>query len=75
MLHEAVDEGDDRGRARERFVRLDGSRSRPGFGLGLSLAAAIARLHGGTLRLDDNAPGLKAVLSLPQGGAGNPARP
>jgi signal transduction histidine kinase len=65
----------DRGRAMERFVRLDGSRSRPGFGLGLSLAAAIARLHGGTLRLDDNAPGLKAVLSLPQGSAGPPGQP
>jgi hypothetical protein len=33
--------------------------------LGLSLAAAVARLHGGTLRLEDNAPGLRAVLSVP----------
>jgi hypothetical protein len=33
--------------------------------LGLSLVAAVARLHGGTVRLDDNAPGLRAVLMLP----------
>ena len=55
----------DRGRVTERFVRLESARSRPGFGLGLSLAAAVARLHGGALRLEDNAPGLKAVLRLP----------
>jgi signal transduction histidine kinase len=33
--------------------------------LGLSLVAAVARLHGGSIRLEDNAPGLKAVLVLP----------
>jgi signal transduction histidine kinase len=55
----------ERGRVLERFVRLESARSRPGFGLGLSLAAAVARLHGGSLRLEDNAPGLRAVLSLP----------
>lgn len=55
----------DRGRVTERFVRLESARSRPGFGLGLSLAAAVARLHGGVLRLDDNAPGLRATLELP----------
>jgi signal transduction histidine kinase len=55
----------DRGRALERFVRLETARSRPGFGLGLSLAAAVARLHGGTLRLEDNEPGLRAVLEVP----------
>jgi len=49
----------------ERFVRLETARSRPGFGLGLSLAAAVARLHGGTLKLEDNGPGLRAVLLLP----------
>ncbi|GGC73538.1 ATP-binding protein [Chelatococcus reniformis] len=49
----------------ERFVRLEGARSRPGFGLGLSLAAAVARLHGGKLRLEDNQPGLRAVIELP----------
>jgi signal transduction histidine kinase len=56
---------EDRGRVLERFVRLDGSRSRPGFGLGLSLVAGVARLHHGEVRLDDNAPGLKITLSLP----------
>ena len=60
---------DDRGRVLERFVRLEKARSRPGFGLGLSLAAAIARLHGGTLALNDNSPGLEAVLALPTGKA------
>ncbi|MGL4729357.1 MAG: sensor histidine kinase [Bosea sp. (in: a-proteobacteria)] len=56
---------EDRARVLERFVRLDGSRSRPGFGLGLSLVAGVARLHHGELRLDDNSPGLKITLSLP----------
>jgi signal transduction histidine kinase len=55
----------DRGRVQERFVRLENSRSRPGSGLGLALAAAVARLHNGTLRFEDNSPGLKAVLALP----------
>ena len=58
----------DRGRAVERFVRLEQSRSLPGSGLGLSLAAAVARLHGGTLELEDNQPGLKTVISLPRAG-------
>ena len=55
----------DRMRVTQRFVRLETSRSRPGSGLGLSLAAAVAHLHGGELRLDDNAPGLRIVLSVP----------
>ena len=56
---------DDRVRALKRFVRLESSRSRPGSGLGLSLVAAVARLHGGELRLEDNAPGLRVVMTLP----------
>jgi signal transduction histidine kinase len=56
----------ERPRAVERFVRLEQSRSKPGSGLGLSLAAAVARLHGGELRLEDNEPGLKAVIALPR---------
>ena len=56
----------DRGRAVERFVRLEQSRSMPGSGLGLSLANAVARLHGGELRLEDNQPGLRIVLALPR---------
>jgi len=51
----------------DRFVRLEGSRSTPGNGLGLSLVRAVARLHGGNVLLADNAagPGLRAVLTLP----------
>jgi len=56
---------EDRERALHRFVRLEKSRSRPGAGLGLSLVAAVARMHGGTVRLEDNAPGLRVVLSIP----------
>lgn len=53
----------------ERFVRLEQSRSLPGSGLGLSLVAAVARLHGGTLDLQDNAPGLRAVIRIPRSGS------
>ena len=59
---------EDRPRAVERFVRLEQSRSQPGLGLGLSLASAVARLHGGELTLEDNHPGLKSVIALPRGG-------
>lgn len=55
----------DRGRVVDRFVRLEASRTLPGSGLGLSLASAVATLHGGELRLADNNPGLRAVLALP----------
>ena len=58
----------DRSRAIERFVRLEQSRCQPGSGLGLSLASAVARLHGGELSLQDNNPGLKSVIALPRGG-------
>jgi len=58
----------DRGRVVERFVRLEQSRSQPGSGLGLSLAAAVARLHGGELKLEDNHPGLRSVIALPRAG-------
>ena len=57
--------GAERERVLERFVRLEASRSEPGSGLGLSLVAAVARLHGGRLQLEDNQPGLRVVLSLP----------
>jgi signal transduction histidine kinase len=58
----------DRARVVERFVRLEQSRSQPGSGLGLSLASAVARLHGGELTLEDNRPGLKSIIALPRGG-------
>ena len=54
----------DQERVLQRFVRLQPSRSIPGSGLGLSLVAAVARLHGGSISLEDNQPGLKVRLSL-----------
>jgi signal transduction histidine kinase len=54
-----------RERVFERLVRLDASRAVPGTGLGLSLVDAVARLHGGSVRLEDNRPGVRAVLQLP----------
>jgi signal transduction histidine kinase len=56
---------EDRAEALRRFGRLDSSRSRPGAGLGLALAASVAHLHGGRLELGDGAPGLRATLILP----------
>ncbi|RMI01656.1 ATP-binding protein, partial [Cellulomonas triticagri] len=70
---------DDRERVFERFVRLDEARVRAvgpegadgaatGSGLGLAIARAVAREHGGDVRLadrEDGAPGLRAVLDVP----------
>ncbi len=61
-----------RAEALQRFTRLDDSRSRPGIGLGLSLVAAVAELHGGRLILADGLSradggvGLRATLILPK---------
>lgn len=60
----------DRDRVLERFVRLESARSTPGAGLGLSLVAAVARLHNGGLHLRDGigkgeCRGLGAVFVLP----------
>ena len=60
-----IPDANDRARVLDRFVRLEASRSAPGSGLGLSLVAAIARVHKGALRLEDAAPGLRAILDLP----------
>lgn len=49
----------------ERFVRLDTARASPGNGLGLSLVDAVARLHGASLRLEDNEPGLRVGILFP----------
>lgn len=54
----------DRRRVLERFVRLDATRSTPGNGLGLSLVDAVAKLHGATLALADNRPGLRVSLGF-----------
>ena len=54
-----------RAEALRRFGRLDPARSAGGAGLGLALAAAVARLHGGTITLGDNAPGLSVRIALP----------
>ncbi len=54
----------DRERVLQRFVRLQPSRSIPGSGLGLSLVAAVARLHDGSVSLEDNEPGLRIRLRL-----------
>ena len=56
---------EDRARVVERFVRLDKSRSKPGSGLGLSLASGVASLHRGRLELADAGPGLRARIYLP----------
>jgi len=55
----------DRDRVLQRFVRLEKSRSRQGSGLGLSLVAAVARLHHGSIELGDAGPGLVVTLKLP----------
>ena len=57
---------EDRPRVVERFVRLEASRSSPGTGLGLALVSAVAHFHGTQLQLEDNRPGLKAVLAFPR---------
>lgn len=51
--------------AMTKYARLDRARSGEGSGLGLPLVRAVARLHGGDLALEDNHPGLRAVLHLP----------
>jgi signal transduction histidine kinase len=56
----------------QRFYRLDSSRNTPGNGLGLSLVAAVAQLHGVTVDLADNAPGLVVTLSFPPESAARP---
>ncbi|MBL8658254.1 MAG: HAMP domain-containing histidine kinase [Rhodospirillales bacterium] len=55
----------DRQRVLDRFVRLEESRSTPGAGLGLSLVAAVAKMHGAQLHLGDAGPGLVITLIFP----------
>ena len=56
----------DRARVLERFVRLEASRSTPGNGLGLSLVAAVAKLHGAEVRFESARPGLVVNLEFPE---------
>jgi signal transduction histidine kinase len=55
----------DQSRVLERGVRLESAHDVPGSGLGLTLVAAVARLHSATIELADNAPGLKVTMSFP----------
>ncbi len=55
---------EDRARALERSRRLANAAGTPGSGLGLALVAAVMRLHGGTIELDDQRPGLRVGLWL-----------
>lgn len=56
----------DHARIARRFARLEASRTTPGHGLGLNLVAAIAAAHGGELKIEDNQPGLRVTLVLPE---------
>lgn len=48
-----------------RLYRLEKSRTTPGSGLGLSMVKAISDLHGASLSLEDNEPGLRVVIRFP----------
>lgn len=55
-----------RDEAMKKYGRLEQARTSEGSGLGLALVRAVARLHGGDLSLEDNRPGLRAVMHLPK---------
>ncbi len=57
----------ERERVFDRFYRTEASRSRQlgGTGLGLPIVRDLLRAHGGTVRLADNGPGLRAIVTLP----------
>jgi signal transduction histidine kinase len=58
---------EERERVFDRFFRGDASRSREsgGTGLGLAIVRGLARAHGGSVHLEDDHPGLRAVVLLP----------
>ena len=60
---------EERDRVFERFFRLDAHRDLAGNGLGLTLVAAVAKLHDSQVELRDNDPGLRVVWDLPRGGS------
>jgi len=55
----------DRARAGQPFTRFVAASAPDGSGLGLSLVAAIVRLHRGRLELQANDPGLRVLVDLP----------
>ncbi len=70
VMLEVADHGagippEERDKVFRRLYRLERSRTTPGNGLGLSLVKAVTELHGGTITLSDNEPGLKVSIRLP----------
>ena len=57
---------EDRDKLLQRFFRTEASRTTSGNGLGLSLVAAVAREHGGSVVVEDARPGLRIVVTLPR---------
>lgn len=57
---------EERDRIFDRFYRREASRTTPGTGLGLSLAAAVARLHGAHIDAANAHPGLRVSLTFPE---------
>ncbi len=56
----------DKAKVFRRFFRVEASRSeQPGNGLGLSLVSAVIQLHGGSIQLSDNFPGLRIDVTIP----------
>jgi signal transduction histidine kinase len=55
---------DERDKVVRRFYRGSASRGSEGHGLGLSLAVAIAQLHGANLELGDANPGLRVDMLI-----------
>lgn len=64
---------DEREHVFKRFYRLEHSRYAPGNGLGLSLVAAVVRLHGARIEMLDNSPGLTVKVWFPAPSASSPA--
>jgi signal transduction histidine kinase len=58
---------DEKPKVLTRFYRGDASRGTPGVGLGLTLVASVAKVHGGLLELHDNHPGLRAQMVIALG--------
>jgi signal transduction histidine kinase len=58
----------ERDRVFERFVRLDNTAAadRGGAGLGLAIVGDVVGAHQGTVRIDDNHPGARLVVTLPK---------